>query len=288
MKPIDNDFKLPISQENLRVMTWNPSSSKVPIVAFHGWLDNAMSFQPLALKWPHQEIRAVELPGHGLSFHKSRSAIYHFLDYVRVVHEYIVHQPTPVILMGHSLGAAVSSLAAGYLKDHLQELILIEGIGPLTQKDEEAGDQLGRFLSKYHDKDSNKQDIPKSRTIEDFIEARAKVGKISTDSARILMERNLTYCEKGQLNWNSDYRLKWPSLVRLTESQVLSILSKVTTPTLLIKAKSGILDDVAVSERLSAISATTVKREIEGGHHLHMEKPSEVAAIIKEYMIREE
>src|SRR5687768_9636862 len=54
----------------------------VRVLALHGWLDNAMSFAPLAAVLPELEIVALDLPGHGHSAHRPSRSWYHYVDYV--------------------------------------------------------------------------------------------------------------------------------------------------------------------------------------------------------------
>lgn len=55
-----------------------PSSATVRILALHGWLDNALSFDSLASCLPASWcIVAVDFAGHGLSSHRPEGTFYH-------------------------------------------------------------------------------------------------------------------------------------------------------------------------------------------------------------------
>lgn len=54
-----------------------------PVLAVHGWLDNATSFVDMQKHLP-RDIRlvAIDLPGHGFSSHRPAGTKYSFLDWV--------------------------------------------------------------------------------------------------------------------------------------------------------------------------------------------------------------
>ena len=59
----------------------------MPVLALHGWLDNANSFHELAAYLPPTvRFVAVDLPGHGFSSHRPVGAKYTFVDWVREEH----------------------------------------------------------------------------------------------------------------------------------------------------------------------------------------------------------
>src|SRR5262245_54247330 len=102
-----------------------------PILALHGWLDNANSFDYLA---PYLEdqyyLIAIDLPGHGHSSHIAQGAYYHFSDGIFTVIEIInALKLDKVHLLGHSMGACLASLVAGVTPDRFPSLFLIEGLG---------------------------------------------------------------------------------------------------------------------------------------------------------------
>ena len=54
-----------------------------PVLALHGWLDNAASFATVApLLAKNLHIVALDLPGHGHSGHRSADASYPFTEWV--------------------------------------------------------------------------------------------------------------------------------------------------------------------------------------------------------------
>ena len=52
----------------LRVLTWGEEDAP-PVLALHGWLDNAASFIPLAAHLDGIRLVAIDAPGHGRSGH---------------------------------------------------------------------------------------------------------------------------------------------------------------------------------------------------------------------------
>lgn len=65
---------------------WGPTN-KQPIVAIHGWQDNAGTFDNLAPLLPSNiAILCIDLPGHGLSSHLSDGQFYYvFWDGVHIL-----------------------------------------------------------------------------------------------------------------------------------------------------------------------------------------------------------
>lgn len=270
---------------------WNGVTSGVPVIALHGWLDNAASFTPLAGGMSlDRPFYAMELPGHGLSEHRAASASYQLMenivDLAALVNE-IAGESGRVVLAGHSLGGIICSLYAASAPDRVQQLILLDSLGPMTDETASVLPQLRRAMKRAAQFRSSKLTIYPS--VEMAAKVRmAGVGRIGLQAAEKLVERGLRQVEGGY-SWTSDPRLMEPSLLRFSEVQVEAIYSGIECPVCLICGSEGYFSDYgALEKRLSYINNLD-KHTVSGGHHFHME--GDVLAtrdIIQEFLKRGE
>jgi pimeloyl-ACP methyl ester carboxylesterase len=267
--------ELNISGLSIACKIWGDSANP-PIVALHGWLDNANSFDPIAA-YLHNDYYfiAIDLPGHGHSSHLPDYSNYHFIDaiflIIKVLNELKLDK---VHLLGHSMGACLASLVGGIASDRFLSISLIEGLGPFSHPEKMAVSQLSNYLD-Y----TTQKKIKKNKGYDSFEEAclaRALRGYVSLDIAKILCQRAL-YEKHGQYYWRHDRRLLGPSPLYLTELQILSCLQKITAKTCLIWASKGFsFDSKLIQERVKAINNLKIEH-FDGGHHIHMEQPETLA-----------
>ncbi|MET0125137.1 MAG: alpha/beta hydrolase, partial [Pseudomonas caspiana] len=119
----------------------------LPVIALHGWLDNANSFARLAPRLHGLRIVALDLAGHGHSSHRPTGAGYALADYVHDVLQ-VAEQLgwQQFSLLGHSLGAIISVFLAGALPERVSRLALIDGLIPPMGEADDAPGQLGKSL----------------------------------------------------------------------------------------------------------------------------------------------
>lgn len=250
-----------------------------PILAVHGWLDNANSFEPLAtFLQQNYYLIAIDLPGHGYSSHLPVGGNYHFIDGLFVIIQILnALNLDKVHLLGHSLGACLVSIVASLVPERVRSLSLIEGLGPLTLPPETAHRQLRHYLDYLINTKTKK---PKHYPNIDFAaKARSIKGYVSLEIAKILCERGLVK-RRGELFWRHDSRLLTPSPLQMTEDQVLSCLTHIKAKTYLFWASNGFSYHYELmKKRIEAVDDLMIKR-LEGGHHIHMEQPKEVAQLL--------
>ena len=253
-----------------------------PILALHGWLDNAATFDRIAPHIPDRRLVALDLPGHGLSGHRQDCLHYHFIDYIPFVFaaaDFLGWER--FILLGHSLGGGISGIAAGVFPKRVERLILIDALGPLTNEAKEAPDKMANSIR--HLKGFRQNRFTVYPSLEKAVEARKKAGDLSVESARILVERGIREVEGG-FTWRSDPRLTVPSPLRLTEEQVISFVRRIEAPTLFLRFKDGWpANEEGLKRRLEAFRDIRME-VIPGGHHLHLDNPEPVIAEINGFL----
>ncbi|MCB1316169.1 MAG: alpha/beta hydrolase [Leptospiraceae bacterium] len=260
-----------------------------PVLALHGWLDNAASFDflaPLIAPTLHLDFIALDFPGHGLSDHRPPGINQYFVDNVPIIARAIRALGwNRVSLIGHSMGGGVCSLLAGTFPELIERVVLIDALGPMADDPEDAPARLQQSILYDIEKSEGGGDSqPLYRNKERAIRSRRRAGNLSEQSAGVLVERNLEEVEGG-FCWRTDPRLKTPSAVRLTENQVTAFLRRIQAPVLLLAAEDSQYRDgfeKMIRERIQAIANIQVQY-LPGGHHLHMENPEPVAEHIRAF-----
>ena len=134
----------------LAARLWGPPDG-MPVLALHGWLDNANTFQTLAPLLPDVRLISVDMPGHGHSDHISPDAEYHFVDWVRYVMDIAAQLEVERFrIMGHSMGAAIGCLVAGAYPDSVDRLVLLDGMGPLSGDADDVPSRLVTHLKEQN------------------------------------------------------------------------------------------------------------------------------------------
>ncbi len=254
-----------------------------PVIALHGWLDNAASFTPLAKILSDIQLIAIDFPGHGKSEHRTGANAYHFVDYAAdIILAADALGLEKFTLLGHSLGAGVASMIAATVPERIKRLAMIEGLIPVTAPPENISDQLRRHITGT----SKSASAPRIyATIEEAAVARRQAGDLSNSAASLIVTRNIVETPEGYI-WRTDRRLTMPSPVYLTEDHVRAYLGKVKCESLLIRSSKGIFKQLPHFAGRESFLPTARIIDIEGGHHCHMDNPENVAKHLSPFLNR--
>ncbi|TPV93601.1 MAG: alpha/beta hydrolase [Myxococcales bacterium FL481] len=254
----------------------------MPVLALHGWLDNANSFDRLAPLLPDVSLWALDLPGHGLSAHRPVGSLYGFLDLVAEVVAAVDAMPwTAFALLGHSLGGGIAPFIAAIRPAQVRRLVLLDALGPLSDSAEAAPERFARSLR------FERQRSGRPRYFANPTEAAQRIADVAAplrlDSAQLLVERGLIH-EAAGYRWRSDPALRVPSRQRLTEPQVQAFLRRVECPTLLVHTTSGFTDARAqLPDRIDCVPNITA-HVVPGGHHVHLDDAPRVADLVRPFL----
>lgn len=255
-----------------------------PLLALHGWLDNAASFSRVAplLATGHRVV-ALDLPGHGRSEHAPAAVRrYHVADQV----EHVLDAADALglenfDLLGHSLGAGIASLLAAAYPERVRKLVLIEGLGPLA---DEGSTTLTRWRKAHARRTRTQRPARIFRCIDDAVAARVAAGDLDAAEVAPIVQRNLREVDGGHA-WRSDARLRSTTPIRIAETQVRALLAGIDAATLLFLATpaTAYLPGDMMQARAGCVADIDTVC-LAGPHHLHIRHPREVAARVQAFL----
>lgn len=254
-----------------------PELPQTPLlIALHGWLDNGASFLPLAPYLDDFHLVCVDLPGHGHSDHKTTP--YVFVDWLDDLYQITQAAGWPrFTLLGHSLGALIASAYAGVFPEQIERLILLEGLGPLTQPDEAVPAQIKRAI--LNRSRTRERSAGGFACIDEAVAARCKVADITPAAARLICERQLEE-RAGRWQWRSDPRLRDLSPLRMSEGQAQALIRAICCPVLFIRGEQGFAELEAQWQLRQGAFRQIEQVILPGNHHFHMENGAATAVCI--------
>jgi pimeloyl-ACP methyl ester carboxylesterase len=217
----------------------NSTAIRQSVLCLHGWMDNGRSFHlvapALASRLPNADIYTLDLPGHGRSSSKNKDAPpmvqADLAYYVAEAMEQITHDNQRITLIGHSLGAGISSLYTAAFPEQIQTLILLDGAGLLARKPQDTALHVRNHIQSrkaFNQKPDNSNRIFPSLEIAiktRMRNARSMPGNqyLSETAARELVLRATRPTPCGGLQFQHDPRFAWSSLQYMTWPQVEGI-----------------------------------------------------------------
>lgn len=253
----------------------NPQGA--PVLALHGWLDNCASFDRLAASLSELNLVAVDLAGHGQSYHRHQDANYNIwseIEDILGIADTLGWKTFSIL--AHSRGAVIGTIVASTFPERVKRLALIDGLVPPPATDAEAPETLRKALAQRARYRNRKAKVFES--LDSAITARKNgMFKLSDEAARRLVERGVRACEGGY-TWSNDSQLLTSSLAKLNEAQVKAFLARVTMPICLALGEEGIQGMIERFRPFVEQYSNIDVREFPGGHHLHMEESAEAIA----------
>ncbi|XP_020292641.1 probable serine hydrolase isoform X2 [Pseudomyrmex gracilis] len=288
------EIKIPVMGDcgHISGKWWGPRDCQ-PIVALHGRQDNSGSFDKLMPLLPNISVLCLDLPGHGLSSHYLKGQFYYVywdnVIFLRRIVKYFKWEK--VKLLGHSLGGAIGFLYAASYPDEVECLISLDIVSPSVRDVKtiasNTGEYIDRFL-KYETLTMENMPTYEYDKMIDIVE-NAYQGGITREGAKILMKRGMQPHENGTFCFSRDVRLKVALLGMISMDLVLAYASQIKCAYLNIRAVPGMKFDQPENYQkvLDVIRQSSRKfeyHEVEGTHHVHLNKPDKIAPIIINFL----
>lgn len=250
-----------------------------PVLALHGFLDNAMSFKPIGEVIEGIELWAIDLPGHGRSEALPSGEGWTLMQWLPTLGRLLDELNWPAYdLLGHSLGAILTQMLA-VVDDRVRTLISLDALGPVADTDDGNLDRLRRIYNNRALNDSGRRYYPNP---DQLWQVRMK-GRfpLSERSARLLSWRGVGVNDRGWFH-RYDRRLREESTWRLTEPQIRALLSRIRCPIhLAIFERSALSQVMDLIQGREACVPELYSQVFPGSHHEHMETPEPIARWIE-------
>lgn len=275
---------------------WGPRD-KQPIIAIHGWQDNAGTYDNLIPLLPvTTSVLCIDLPGHGLSSHYPTGMIYYiFWDGLVLLRRIVKHFGWKKIsLMGHSLGGALSFMYAASYPEETEQIICIDIASPAVREPSSMVKTTGWSVDKLLEYENLSEDKIPSYSYDEMIDVvvDAYKGSISRENSETLMKRGMcpvpAHMKKGGYLFKRDPRLKVSGLAMMSIETALEYASKVRCKVLNIRALPGqrwervdyYLDVIEKMKERADVRLV----EVEGTHHIHLNDPKAIVDIIEDFL----
>jgi len=274
--------KIDIPGLSINARVWGPEDGK-RILALHGWLDNAASFDRLAPLLQDYHIVAIDLPGHGFSDYLPLSGHYNTFDRaMQVVEVADALGWESFALLGHSLGGMVSNVVPIIIPDRITHVGMIDSIWHASAF---ASDVADMFKNYYASTLNERKNHTVYDSLEQAAEMRVNVAKlmpVSFEGALVLAEGGMKREQEGYI-WTFDLRLLRPHYGYNSLEMKMDVSNAIQQPVCIIIAENSFFGYGDQSELLNKAYHHITHPIVPGYHHVHLDNPEPCAAILKAF-----
>ena len=255
----------------------------IPVLAIHGWIDNAASFDFISPLLPELKIVAIDCPGCGHSFHHPEGIFYNVIN-----ESFLMFRIAEALgwdkfsVIGHSRGGVIAYYMAIAAPERIEKVVIIDIITNDFRTEEDNLSQMRNALKAYLKPTEKEGGV--YPTIEDAAKMRVRNGLLRYESALALAKRGTILTQQG-ITWYFDRQhLKFHSPQLPTEAQTRAYLAAIEAPFCIVLGEQGLFMPLSshLKEKLKQIPHHEL-HTVPGGHHFHMDDPEPLAKIVKEF-----
>ena len=300
-----NEISIPVPWGKIAGKQWGNEKGQ-PILAVHGYLDNAASMDGIIPLLPLSDynVVAIDLPGHGFSSHYAPGMTYRLSDAIVALRRVQIHfgwEKSTII--AHSMGAAIAAWFASTFPEHIDRLAMIDliNVGPTPlQKQVKATRKSLEKNIELNDKLTNTSDPPSYTFLDacgraflanQFLHGTDSITRSSVEKIMSRGLRKVGVNKEGEdlYTWTTDFRLRIPSPFTVVFEQVEHYAERIQCPMLVIKASDSpwYMSEEHAERILKIYSNNNPNyqfKKVEGGHHVHLNEPEKVSPLINKFL----
>ena len=253
------------------------------VVLLHGILDQGAAWEQVAVRLVRAGFRVIapDMRGHGRSSPVGAGGSYSLMDFLADI-EVIVDQVTdePFTLAGHSMGTILAAMYAGIHSARVASLVLVETVLPVNSSYDAGWSQLKTQLKYLTNPPAHTEHADVAAAAQQL---RKMTPSLSVEFSERLAARITKSCGDG-VCWSWDpllgTRAGISGGIAADKAGYLQLLGQIPVPTTLLYGNSSGLNRPADVAGLESAMTKARHVTIPGGHQLHIDAATEVAATI--------
>lgn len=287
------EIQIPLKFGHIAGKLWGNSNER-PILALHGWQDNAGTWDPLIpMILKDRPILALDFPGHGFSSWIPPDMQYYQWELPRIIlylKEYFKMEK--VSILSHSMGAIASMRFASVFPDDVDFYIAIDSLIYDDYDLDAVVSKIPKTMKKALISQTRLNDEPPTYTLEEI----TKIWHLGTrksvamESVQHLLKRGIkaSKADPNKYYFSRDSRLKYTLFNPEDKKFVEALVRRLKCPTLYIKAidspYSADAYSIEMREILEQNNENYEFHFVPGTHHVHLNNPELIAPLIKNFI----
>ncbi|CAB1368677.1 alpha/beta fold hydrolase [Denitratisoma oestradiolicum] len=278
---------LQLRGRRIHVRLWGETDAPL-LFLLHGWCEVSASFQFVVEAFQRSwRVIAPDWRGFGLS--QWNDGHYWFPDYFADLDALLQHYSpdAPARIVGHSMGAVVSSIYGGACPERVSALVNMEGVGLQVPTPEDMPGRLAQWI-RQSGREASFRTYPDRTAF--AARLRRDNPRLSADRAEYLA-RHLARDVEGGVRWAADPCHLWVNPVRLQLAEAMACWRRIEAPVLFIHGADSVYIREAfgsrpeeMDRRLACFARHRVETLADCGHNLHHDQPEQVAALIEGFL----
>ena len=271
----------------LHYVDWG-NADKPPLLMVHGGRDHCRNWD-----WVAEALRddyhiiAPDLRGHGDS-QWMLGGSYSISEYVYDIAQ-LLHQTklTPVTIISHSLGGAISLRYAGLYPDNVVKVVAIEGMGPPPGREKEeqwtAQDRVQKWVDQLRDLSGR---VPRRyKTLEDAWQRMQEANPhLTPEQARHLTIHGVNQNEDGTYSWKYDNYTRATPPFTMPGAATKELWGNIKSPTLLIHGADSWAKDPREDGRAALFKHAQVEEVAGAGHWVHHDQLDVFLKLVRDFL----
>ena len=261
-----------------------------PLVLVHGFLDLAYSWQLfvnelLATSQRPLRIIAPDCRGHGDSGWVGAGGYYHFADYVLDLD--CVWRAAGIgraKLIGHSMGGTISFIYTGTFPSRVDQLVLIEGIGPVGMQFSDAPRRMEQWIAEVNQRGRNH--FRQYSSIEAGASQLCQTNpRLSAGFAQDLARAAMKQHDKGKWIWKFDPLHRTAAPQPFYTDPAVEFLRRIDCPVLIVDGKDS--HQTRRTDKPQRYAALADHRQVsidDAGHMVHQDNPRQLAEVVARFL----